>query len=692
MTIPRNFRFHHGTAGAKALALLLAAFVFFVNIGAKGPMIQADEGSYLANAAAIAGYKNDMASSYHAGYSLLLSPAFLTGLEPETIWIIVKLINAILFGFGVYFLWVLSELWEKDLDPFLRTMIVATISAYPMWVVMTGYAFSQIALFPLSTLIVILIYKAANGKALAWLSAGLASGFFYWIHPTGVVAVIATGLALLYFSACGRRYYLFFLSFAIALAMVIFYKYIFTDWLNARMMQSGLPYSFYPSIRNLLSSLTDPIIAKKLLSVLGGHVFYVSAGSLGLIAAGIIALSQKMLRRNELLSPTAISVSGLYVCLSFFGVLALSSMFMATGAIRLDHWMYGRYVEGFIAPALLAGLLFFSRRKILLGGIGAVTLGAVLLGWSLESYMHTAPFNVSSFWQEFYIRDFGLWAWLAAAIVLTLCFAFTPQRIRHLAAISFFSFCSFLQINYHSKEYQIAKLRTEVANHIRKKFPKGTCIGFDLSKTNGYHRHIFWFDLSFKLFDYDFKRVTLSDWVQCDGPLLSYSKDISNKVEAYIEKISPQDGPLLWVKGRRDMSNIYPVIVKERNPLLIEILGDGWHGIERTHVWSRDKAVLRIPHTNTCTNKDCTAIIRFNVFSPSKSRPVFVDIYSSSKEMIRSSTYSTTGPFDLELPLSKLRSHTEFLIHVRNATSPKELLGAHDSRVLGIALASIDVR
>jgi hypothetical protein len=38
------------------LALFLAAIVFGVNYGISGPVIQADEGSYLGNAAAMAGY------------------------------------------------------------------------------------------------------------------------------------------------------------------------------------------------------------------------------------------------------------------------------------------------------------------------------------------------------------------------------------------------------------------------------------------------------------------------------------------------------------------------------------------------------------------------------------------------------------------------------------------------------------
>ena len=61
---------------ALVLAMALGLGVFVLNLPVKGPMIQADEGSYLANAAAIAGFPNDMASSYHAGYSFLIAPAF----------------------------------------------------------------------------------------------------------------------------------------------------------------------------------------------------------------------------------------------------------------------------------------------------------------------------------------------------------------------------------------------------------------------------------------------------------------------------------------------------------------------------------------------------------------------------------------------------------------------------------------
>src|SRR5690606_388518 len=88
---------------SNGLICLLLAFLTVVNrlsnLSVRGPVIQADEGSYLANAAALAGFENDFASSYSAGYSLLISPVFFSGAQPSTIWIAVKAINA-----GIYFL------------------------------------------------------------------------------------------------------------------------------------------------------------------------------------------------------------------------------------------------------------------------------------------------------------------------------------------------------------------------------------------------------------------------------------------------------------------------------------------------------------------------------------------------------------------------------------------------------------
>lgn len=678
--------------GAIILCAFLSVLVYLANSISKGPMIQADEGSYLANAAAIAGYVNDMASSYHAGYSLLLAPAFLDGAEPATIWNRVKIINAVLFGLSVYLTWVLSNQWRRDFSFYDRAMAVTAVAAYPMWVVLAGYSFSQIAFVPFSILIAVLIFNAVDGRSIFWALVGLVAGFMYWIHPTGVVAIIAATMTLVYLAIVKKRLLSFaFYLLAVSL-MIVGYKFIFSEWLHGRMTIGGPLNAHYPSASKLLLVLGTADGFKRVMSVLGGHVFYITAGSLGLVVVGMVALCRKFLMRKEKDVADSgyafsIGVSGIYVFLSIVGVLIVSSVFMAR-AIRLDHWIYGRYVEGFIAPALLAALLFFSKRGVLLGAVSA-TLGAILLALGLGDHIHTAPFNVTTFWQEFYIRNWGVWGWLLASVFLMLLFIILPRKFTAIIAIVFFSFCTANQLNYHAKESEIASVRWEGARYVRENFPLGSCVGFDHSGINDYYRHIFWFDFSFQLYNYTLRRIGPSEWLrQCDGPLFSYSKNIEEiSSHAHIVKISPRDGPFLWSVGQP-----YPINVVDRRMSLIGALAEGWHSIENTHVWSHARSTLRLPSSDGCTDINCKAILKFNVFGASPSRPVILDIYTLSDKLVGRFSYTSGGPFRAILPLSQSGSEVEYILQVDNAISPKVLQGSVDSRVLGIALISIDLQ
>jgi len=660
-------------------------------------MIQADEGSYLANAAAIAGYVNDMGSSYNAGYSLLLAPAFLDGVQPAIIWNRVKMINAALLGLAAYIAWILSKQWRRDLGFFYRAIIVSAVAAYPMWVVLAGYSFSQIAFVPFSILIPVLIFEAADGSNVSWGLVGLVAGFMYWIHPTGVVAIIAATLTLVYLALVQRRLpSLVFYLMAVSL-MIVGYKFGFSEWLHSRMTIGGPLNAHYPSVFKLLLNLTTADGFKRVMSVLGGHLFYISIGSLGLVVAGIVVLYEKFLTRGE--SDFQYSghkfstgISGIYVCLSIVGILIMSSIFMAR-PIRLDHWMYGRYVEGFIAPALVAALLFSTKRHLFIGVVVAA-FGAMLLVSGLDDYMHTAPFNVSSFWQEFYFRSWGVWGWFVSGVFVIWLFIIFPQSLGAIFAILFFSFCSALQLNYHARDSEAASLRWDSAKYVRENFPPGSCVGFDHSGINSYNRHIFWFDFSFQLYNYALQRMSAAEWARrCDGPLFSYAKNLDEVgIDAHIEKISLHGGPFLWVKGKASTKNIYPVSVGERNVALTNILGDGWYGIENKHVWSSARAVLRLPTPDDCYEAACNAIIEFNIFGASPSRAVSLNFLAHGGGGGRSFEYSSGGPLKVVLPLSINESKIDYVIEVKNAISPKELQGSADSRVLGVALISIDYK
>ncbi|MDI3498290.1 hypothetical protein [Archaeoglobus sp.] len=78
-------------------AITLAIISNILNYKVLSPIVHNDELGYLTKAAAIAGYRMDMANDYFAGYSIVISPAFIIGQEPFSIWFVIKIINTTLF-------------------------------------------------------------------------------------------------------------------------------------------------------------------------------------------------------------------------------------------------------------------------------------------------------------------------------------------------------------------------------------------------------------------------------------------------------------------------------------------------------------------------------------------------------------------------------------------------------------------
>jgi len=676
------------------VAVLLSLIVFFVNYGVAGPMIQADEGSYLANAAAIAGFRNDMASNYYAGYSLLISPAFLLGSDPHEIWFFVKLINSTLYLFIVIILWSISKKWKPSLAPWKRGMAVVLVSVYPMWVIMTGYSFSQIAFVLAYLIMVLLLSEAVYGKGYAWPVLGGVAGFLYWIHPTAVVAQIAICITLLYVALKCHWYKRFIIFLAVLVGVVVTYKIGIIPWLVDRMTISGQPaFSHYPSILELFLKLSSWSGFKRFVGVFGGHVFYLGVGTLGFIVLGLFAIKTMAFghAKSGEISPEVLMLkaSGLFLVLALVGIIVLSAVFM-TSAVRLDHWMYGRYVEGFIAPVILAGVLSDSWRKSL-WAIPVAALGAGLFAMGLDTYIHTAPFNVPTFWQEFFIRDKGILGWLLAGIAIVAIIGLLPQRISYFIAIVFFCFCSYQQIQYHNRDSKNAVSRWETAMMVREQFPSGACVGFDHSGINGYNRHIFWFDFGFVLFDYGLQRMSFEKWVDnCDGPLFSYDRHLHDRnPEIYPAAVSPHGGPILWVKGKPPVFDSNLVAITDRAAPLLMMLGDGWHSLERKHVWSSEKAVINLKKS-MFVNAKWPSLIKLNIapYAASKDRPVNIAVQAGGKQINFNYINSTQNTIEAPLACQPEGDMCKIEFLVENASSPKVLGKSPDSRVLGFALYS----
>ncbi|GEM_PF-2176794 len=699
-----------------ALAMSLSLLVFLLNFPIKGPMIQADEGSYLANAAAVAGYPNDLASSYHAGYSMLIAPAFLAGNTPRIVWLNVKILNAALYFLIVLGLWLLAKHINTTLDTRCKVVAVVAASLYPMWVVMAGYSFSQIAFVPVFIFVTLLLIKSVTVGIAAWLGLGIITGFLYWIHPTAGPTLIAVVMAMGYLAWRQSRYGHFIFLLLTIFIMVLIYQKGIVPCLHDRMTISGLsPSLHYPGISKLFLPLYSWAGLKNVIARMGGHIFYLSVGSVGLIWVGLLSLmtaafKTSIIKKENSNSGLADQVLAIFLLFAFIGTLVLSVLFFSVcffdkqAGQRLDHWMYGRYVEGVIAPILLVGVLSPSLRRVLIG-ILVASLGAALLATDLgNNYMHTAPFNASAFWQDFFLKKEGLWAWLVAGCALVGLVASLPRQLGLLIALMVFAFDNYLQIRWHIDASNNASKRWMAAAVVREQFPVGSCVGFDHSGINSYHRSVFWLDYGFQLFDYSLMRINFERWYNdndCVWPLFSYSKDLDKYgFKVYPLIANPDGGPVLWVKDRQQfldylerlIINIGKLISFAKTENTYQYLSMGWSAPEPWGTWSDGDAAMIVMKLASEPAQDLVLALDGHAFVTAKHPHQEIDLKVNGHPLgtihydFPSSDEIRTVPIPKAFIADRL---VKLEFGFKDAISPKELGLSQDPRRLGLGLVSL---
>lgn len=137
----------------------------------------------------------------------------------------------------------------------------------------------------------------------------------------------------------------------------------------------------------------------------------------------------------------------------------------------------------------------------------------------------------------------------------------------------------------------------------------------------------------------------------------------------------------------------FPISITPDSAEAHYILQYGWHKLETHHVWSKSEAKLLLPVPKHCENDKCGIKLVFGVFGASPNRPV--DVFFNSAEQERGFSEKVTAvsgdPMAFSFPLVggvKLRSIN---IAIPTATSPKNLIGAPDDRILGISLERLEI-
>ena len=325
-----------------------------------GPLYVADETGYLGNARYLVG-KGVMPNMvetafYHAGYSLIISPAFWLSSDPKRIYFIVLVINSFLMSSLFFFLFYLLK--KCFLYNSQHSLLASfTTCLYPAFLINSNIAVAENAIIPIFALAVVLFYLMLKDRSL-WFGIlfGFTVSFLYTVHPRFLILLPITGLYLILLTIMRL------LPKGVALVSLItlLINYLSTVRLHDHLQALGWGGGGTPAIFSTLRTFFNPNHAIRGLIVVFGQLWYMTVSSYGLWVLGLLIIGLTVWRHRSDLSRQGAS-SPIVHALIFYvlccgGILSTSALFLSSMGLNGNVLIYGRYNESFIGLGMAVGL------------------------------------------------------------------------------------------------------------------------------------------------------------------------------------------------------------------------------------------------------------------------------------------------------------------------------------------------
>jgi hypothetical protein len=407
------------------VALIVGLAAMVGNLFHPGLSVEADEGSYLLNAAALAGELKHSALifEYASGYSLLLAPAFLLFDHFDRIYFCALVVNALLAAATPIAVFRLATILYPDAERRTRLLASAAAGLFAPSLVMTQYAMADNALVPLYAWALAL---SAGGlsrhghRNIAMLLGGSCLGALVLVHVRGLpmAAGVLVGLLPLFRFRELRRALLVLYGSTVAVALL----HSPLEWLAGK--SSAHPATGFTTAQ-ILARFSSWQAWLGAFRTLIGASMYVVVASFGVIAFAMRRPDAHVANANRHQDSTTCLI-WLACLLGLLACIATTAIFFAVPA-RLDHVVYGRYTLPAVVPLVSLGFLRLSARNgitrkhaMAVIGFGVATIAAVALllsdWYPIPSPANLMPLNIVALYGALVPQPAGRISWLPIAV------------------------------------------------------------------------------------------------------------------------------------------------------------------------------------------------------------------------------------------------------------------------------------
>lgn len=386
---PAADRFRLSDGMVTALVVLAVSLIHVIAlIGNRGPVLYSDALGYLGNARFLAGGAQptfDGSFAYAAGYSLLLVPIYWITERSDTVWAIAVAMNVVL---SVLIMlpasWLGRHLFGLGRRPAL--LVAAAVSLTPALILQPGRLWTE-TLFPVvflaATAFVLAMFR--TNRSLFALAAGGFVGYLVFIHGRGMAVAVAFLVVIVIAAATRRLAVLPMAVAAVSAAVVIAGDLSMRSYLSDRLWSATATSANAGSASRILAAFSPSELADTLSTALG-HVWYVATVSFGLTVVGVVALVWLVGRFEPFADASdGVRLTALFALIAIAGVAALSAGLLSE-VNRVDHRVYGRYLEGVSPILILSGSAWLLRARTVwrIWAVGAAAIpvaGLLLVVW-----------------------------------------------------------------------------------------------------------------------------------------------------------------------------------------------------------------------------------------------------------------------------------------------------------------------